>query len=109
MSVTAVPIRPIKKGSLTKFWIGLFILAVAAIGVAWAGTTGHSWITTPSGLQYQVLEEGKGGQPAQTDVATFEYEGRLLDGTIFDSSEGKGPAQIPVFGVVPGFSEGLQL
>jgi hypothetical protein len=109
MSVTAVPIRPIKKGSLTKFWIGLVLLALAAVGIAWAGTAGQNWETTASGLQYQVIEEGEGPKPGPTDIATFDYVGRLLNGTEFDSSEGKGPAEIPIFGVVPGFAEGLQL
>ena len=109
MSVTAVPIRPIKKGSLGRFWIALLLLALVAGAAAWLGTRGYGWNTTASGLQYRVIEEGQGASPAETDIATFDYEGRLADGTVFDSSEGKGPAQIPVFGVVPGFAEGLQL
>jgi len=109
MSVTAVPIRPIKKGSLAKLWVGLGALSLAAGGLAWAGTAGHDWTTTASGLQYRVVQEGQGARPAQTDVATFDYEGRLDNGQVFDTSEGKGPATIPVFGVVPGFAEGLQL
>ena len=109
MSVTAVPIRPIKKGSVLKLWLGLLFLAAVAIGLAWLGTRGQNWLSTPSGLQYQVVKEGSGPRPTQTDVVTFDYVGRLENGTVFDSSEGKGPAQIPVFGVVPGFAEGLQL
>ena len=109
MSVTAVPIRPIRKGSLPKFWIGLGILALAAAALAWLGTRGHDWVTTDSGLQYQIVEEGEGARPAPTDIAKFDYVGRLQNGTEFDSSAGKGPAEIPIFGVVPGFAEGLQL
>ena len=109
MSVTAVPIRPIKKRSVLKLWLGLILLGLAAIGLAWLGTRGADWLSTPSGLQYRVVKEGSGARPTQTDVVTFDYVGRLENGTVFDSSEGKGPAQIPVFGVVPGFGEGLQL
>lgn len=109
MSVTAVPLRPIRKGSVLKLWIGLGLLCIAAAALAWAGTRGHDWITTPSGLQYRVIKEGEGARPTQVDVVTFDYVGRLMNGKEFDSSAGKGPAQIPVFGVVPGFSEGLQL
>ena len=109
MSVTAVPLRPLRKGSVMKLWIGLALLCLAAAGLAWAGTAGHDWMTTPSGLKYRVVKEGQGAKPGQMDVVTFDYVGRLLDGTEFDSSEGRGPAQIPVFGVVPGFAEGLQL
>ena len=109
MSVTAVPSRPIKKGSVLKLWLGLIFLAAVAIGVAWLGTSGMNWRSTPSGLRYQVLKEGSGPRPTQTDVVTFDYVGRLENGKVFDSSEGKGPAEIPVIAVVPGFAEGLQL
>ena len=109
MSVTAVPIRPIKKGSVVKLWIGLALLALLAAALAWAGTSGQNWTTTASGLQYRVVEEGEGPKPGPMDVASFDYEGRRTTGKVFDSSEGRGPAEIPVFGVVPGFAEGLQL
>ena len=109
MSVTAVPIRPIKKGSLTKFWVGLAILMLAAAAIAWFGTRGQNWLTTASGLQYRVVEEGAGPKPAATDIALIDYTGRLQDGTVFDSTEGKQPQPLPVNGSIPGFSEGLQL
>lgn len=109
MSVTAVPIRPIKKGSLTKFWIGLFVLALAAAGIAWAGTAGQNYTTTASGLQYRVIEQGEGPSPSPTAVALIDYTGKLEDGTVFDSTEGKQPAPLPVNGSIPGFAEGLQL
>ena len=61
---------------------------------------------TASGLQYKVLKPGKGPSPGATDTTWVKYEGRLRDGTIFDASE---QTPIPVGGVVPGFSEALQL
>ena len=109
MSVTAVPLHPLRKGSVMKLWVGLFLLCLGAVALAWTGTSGHDWSTTASGLKYRVVKEGEGAKPSQTDIVTFDYVGRLLDGKEFDSSEGKGPAQIPLFGVVPGFAEGLQL
>jgi hypothetical protein len=109
MSVTAVPIRPIKKGSLAKFWIALFVLALAAAGLAWAGTEGQGYVTTASGLQYRVIEEGEGPHPEPTAIALIDYTGKLEDGTVFDSTEGKQPAPLPVNGSIPGFSDGLQL
>lgn len=109
MSVTAVPIRPIRKGSLAKLWIGLGFLCLIAAGIAWAGTRGTGYETTASGLQYRVIEAGEGASPSADDVVTFDYEGRLPNGTVFDSSKGRGPATIPLFGVVPGFAEGLAL
>lgn len=68
-------------------------------------------ITTDSGLQYQVLEEGEGDvSPGSDDVVTVHYEGRLLDGTVFDSSISRGePVDLPVSGVIPGWVEILQL
>jgi FKBP-type peptidyl-prolyl cis-trans isomerase len=67
-------------------------------------------VTTESGLQYQVLDEGDGASPTATDVVTVHYVGTLLDGTEFDSSHRRGqPATFPVNGVIPGWTEALQL
>ena len=64
----------------------------------------------PSGLQYKVLEEGSGKSPSETDTVTTHYRGTLVDGTEFDSSYQRGePAQFPVNGVIPGWTEALQL
>jgi FKBP-type peptidyl-prolyl cis-trans isomerase len=68
--------------------------------------------TTASGLQYEVLREGEtdGAQPEAADEVSIHYRGTLIDGTEFDSSYSRGqPAQFGVMGVIPGFSEGLQL
>ncbi|MBQ0050387.1 MAG: FKBP-type peptidyl-prolyl cis-trans isomerase [Bacteroidales bacterium] len=66
--------------------------------------------TTKSGLQYEVLIEGNGKQPKATDTVRCHYEGRLLDGTVFDSSYQRDePADFPLNGVIPGWTEGVQL
>jgi FKBP-type peptidyl-prolyl cis-trans isomerase FklB len=66
--------------------------------------------TTASGLQYKVLKEGNGAQPKKTDTVTVNYRGTLLNGTEFDSSYKRGqPATFPVSGVIPGWTEALQL
>ena len=66
--------------------------------------------TTASGLQYVVEKEGTGKQPKATDNVTVHYTGRLLDGTVFDSSVSRGePATFPLNRVIPGWTEGLQL
>lgn len=67
-------------------------------------------LTTESGLQYEVIEEGDGPSPGPEDQVTIHYTGTLPDGTQFDSSRDRGePSTFPVQGVIPGFSEGLQL
>lgn len=66
--------------------------------------------TTPSGLQYEVLQEGNGPQPKPTDEVTVHYTGKLIDGTVFDSSVDRGePATFGVTQVIPGWVEALQL
>ena len=66
--------------------------------------------TTASGLQYQVLTEGKGARPTADDAVRVHYTGKLLDGTVFDDSTEAGePVEFPLNRVVPGWSEGLQL
>ena len=65
---------------------------------------------TKSGLQYQVLREGTGRSPKSTDKVRCHYEGTLIDGTVFDSSYRRGePADFPLNGVIPGWTEGVQL
>lgn len=66
--------------------------------------------TTDSGLQYKITKEGTGKSPAATDRVLVHYEGKLLDGTVFDSSIKRGePIAFPLNRVIPGWTEGLQL
>ncbi|WP_040975339.1 FKBP-type peptidyl-prolyl cis-trans isomerase [Necropsobacter massiliensis] len=65
---------------------------------------------TDSGLQYEVLTEGKGAVPSRQDQVRVHYTGTLIDGTVFDSSVKRGqPAEFPVSGVIAGWVEALQL
>jgi len=69
-----------------------------------------SVVTLPSGLQYIVLKEGKGKMPILTDRIKVHYTGRLIDGTIFDSSYKRNePAEFNVRDVIPGWTEAMQL
>lgn len=66
--------------------------------------------TTASGLQYQIVKEGTGPKPTAADKVKTHYTGRLIDGTVFDSSVERGePIEFPVTGVIPGWVEALQL
>lgn len=124
MSITTVPLRPIQKGVLTKLWIGVFVLLGAAAVFAWYSTARPiamngtaedflSWngsqsgvVTTDSGLQYLILEAGdEAGSPGPGAGVIVNYEGRLVDGTVFDAGEQQG---LPLDGVIDGWAEGIQ-
>ncbi|NLB02111.1 MAG: FKBP-type peptidyl-prolyl cis-trans isomerase [Bacteroidales bacterium] len=67
-------------------------------------------VTTESGLQYEVLLAADGPKPKETDRVSVHYHGTLIDGTVFDSSVDRGePAQFALNGVIPGWTEGIQL
>jgi FKBP-type peptidyl-prolyl cis-trans isomerase FklB len=69
-----------------------------------------SIVTTETGLQYKIVKEGSGNPPADTSVVTVHYTGKLIDGTVFDSSRERGePAQFPVNRVIPGWTEALKI
>ena len=124
MSGTAVPLRPVRRGTLIKLWAGIALTAVAAGALAWTGTASTiaangtvdqylAWnarqsgvVTTASGLQYRVIEAGEGETPTDADVVLVNYKGALRDGKVFDQAE---RAPFPVDQVVPGFSEGMKL
>ncbi len=125
MSITAVPIPPTKRGTLTLLWLGIALAVALAVMLAFFGTaravadkgdnatflaynnTQAGVIETPSGLQYRVIKPGSGDlQPTDSDVALINYTGSLRDGSVFDAS--KQPTPLPVAGVVKGFSEALK-
>ena len=66
--------------------------------------------STESGLQYKVIQEGEGASPSASSTVEVHYEGWLIDGTVFDSSYKRGQTiSFPLNGVIPGWTEGLQL
>ena len=67
-------------------------------------------VALPSGLQYEIITEGSGEKPLETDTVKTHYHGTLIDGTVFDSSVQRGePISFPLNGVISGWTEGLQL
>ena len=67
-------------------------------------------VTLPDGLQYSIITEGTGPKPTTSQTVTVNYEGKLIDGTIFDSSYQRGePISFGVTQVIPGWTEALQL
>lgn len=102
MSVSQVPLRPLQRGALAKLWLGILLLIGAGLLLAWAGA-GRT-----AGVRVKTIEAGSGPIITAADGVLIQYEGKLDDGTVFDTSEGRGPAFFPVGGVVPGFSQALQ-
>lgn len=87
-------------------------IANQAAGKAFLAANGakEGVTTTASGLQYKVVTEGTGAKPSATDTVEVNYAGTLIDGTEFDSSYKRGASvSFPVNGVIPGWTEALQL
>lgn len=110
--ITAVPIQPIAKGSLTKLWLGVALAIAVGAGLAWAAV--------PRGVDVDTQVAGTGATPKIGDVVFLKYKGKLAaDGTVFDESR---EIALPVKGIfpegtpfpieegatIPGFFEGLQ-
>lgn len=128
MSDSTAPGASSGSSGLGKWVVAGLVLSVSAVGLALAGTSSlrapareaNSFLvsnsekpgvkTTESGLQVEMLAAGEGPTPTATDQVLVHYEGRLADGTVFDSSYQRGqPAVFGVSDVIPGWTEGLQL
>ena len=126
-SVTAVPLRAIRRPTLIALWVGIAALVVGAFLLASQGTRAQvamaqppevflaanakrsGVVTTPSGLQYKVERAGTGPKATAQDLVIVNYDGQLANGESFDSSaKHGGPATLPVGGLIPGWVEGLQ-
>ena len=101
MSVSQVPIQPIKKGSLTKLWLAIVLLAAIAFAIAWMGAGQFKTV------KVDTVAAGSGPAITELDGVIIEYTGRTEDGTVFDTTDGRGPAAFLVAQVVPGFREAL--
>jgi FKBP-type peptidyl-prolyl cis-trans isomerase FkpA len=101
MSVSQVPLRPIAKGSLVKLWLAIALLAVIAFAIAWMGAGQFKTV------KVDTVTAGSGPAITELDGVIIEYTGRTENGTVFDTTEGRGPAAFLVAQVVPGFREAL--
>ena len=111
MSVTAVPIQPIKKGSVAKLWIGLLLLAAAVAAIAWFGTAAFRTTTTASGVQVRAIKLGSGPRITPLDVVALQYKlhAKSLDAPVIQDSRASGqPFVTTTQTVYPGFAEGLE-
>jgi len=107
MSVSETAHRPSTRGRTAKILLAFLVLVAAAIALAWAGTNPLRGETTANGVRIRTVKEGKGAFVQPLDGVLIEYEGRLADGTVFDSSEGRGPTPMIAGQVIPGFAEAL--
>jgi FKBP-type peptidyl-prolyl cis-trans isomerase FkpA len=101
MSVSQVPLRPIAKGSLVKLWLAVAAFVALAFAVAYFGAGQFRTVTV------ETVAAGTGPLIGEMDGVIIEYTGRTEDGTVFDSTEGRGPAPFLVMQVVPGFRQAL--
>lgn len=100
MSTTAVPLRPVSKGGLYALWIGLFVIVAGA--VAWA-----LFVSAMPTITLSTEQTGSGRTPTEADFVVINYEGRLADGTVFDSNQGV-PFPAAEGGLIPGFTMALR-
>ena len=95
--ITRVPLQPVAKGSLTKIWLGVILALLIGGATAWA--------VRYQGLVVETEKAGSGPSPTLGDVVLVNYAGHLPNGKEFDKGQ---KVAMPVEGVIPGFSQGLQ-
>jgi len=110
-SATAVPIRPLGRGSLVKLWIAIIVLVLAAAGLALWGTAAWQEVTLESGVRYRTVAAGSGPEITPADVFALRYKLRVgtLDSAIIQDSDQTGRLfEGTTAEVYPGFGEALQ-
>ena len=109
-AVTAVPLRPLAKGSILKLWVAVGLLVLVAAGIGWWGTSGLQRSAMPNGVQYQVIREGEGDLISSADIVLVHFVGRRQNGEVFaDTRREQQPLQATTDNFLPGVGEGLKL
>jgi FKBP-type peptidyl-prolyl cis-trans isomerase FkpA len=108
MSVSTLAHPPHHKAALTKFWLAVIVLIAVGVGLAWLGAGSLRGERTASGLVFRTLQPGTGPIITDADAVLIDYEGRLPNGTVFDSSANHGgPQAVAPAQTIPGFAEAL--
>jgi FKBP-type peptidyl-prolyl cis-trans isomerase FkpA len=104
-----MPMKPLRTTALALLGLSIALGASAQADMATAAAKEKGAVVTPSGLVYVSLREGSGASPTAADTVKVHYRGTLADGTEFDSSyKRNSPAQFPLSGVIPCWTEGVQ-
>lgn len=85
-SVTAVPLQPLPKGTVLKLWLGILLVLLLALGLAWLGTTKLQFSRTDTGLSYRVIEEGTGDTIGPDDLVQLHFEISRANGEVLNST-----------------------
>lgn len=114
MSVTAVPLRPIQKGSVRRLWLGVAVIAAGSALLTWNGLRpfGQGEPQEKDGslhrISYQIIDPGMGdSRPTADDFAQVSYKGSLPDGTVFEETPQPTPMDLST--MIPGFKEAVTL
>jgi FKBP-type peptidyl-prolyl cis-trans isomerase FkpA len=108
MSVSTLAHPPQHKAALTKFWLAVLFLVAVGVGLAWLGAGSLRGEKTASGLVFRTVKAGTGPRITDADAVLIDYELRLPDGKLVDSSANHGgPQAVAPSQTVPGFGEAL--
>ena len=103
MSEAAAASRPAQSRRGVKLWLGFLLVIAAGLLLAWWGTQA----VRSRVVQVETVQAGTGPTIQPTDGVVIEYEGRLENGTVFDTSAGRGPAMLLASQTIPGFAQAL--